>query len=168
MARGIPKNVKEEVLEEPSTAVAVLEENKPVNWDEVPIEEFPLETYSDYKRYNKRAAKLNKELARKNADKEVRYPRKPCPLDLHPSQRIVFNRKDQPRNPLPVFLSTDMIEYKETLVPGKTYDLPIAVLKFLSEKGTPVFEWFDNPDGSRETREVSKDPRFALRSVYED
>ena len=129
---------------------------------EVDIHDMPLETLADYKAYNKKARELNKKA------RELLYPTKQAPLDLHPKQRVVFRRKDQPHNPLPVYLSTDLLEFRETLIPGKSYDLPNTVLKFLSEKGTPIFEWYDLPDGSRETREVKKDPRFAITTVYED
>lgn len=160
MPRGVPKKKAE--------VTAEVVEKEPLPPAEVPIEKMPLNTYSDYKAYNKRALKLNKELAQKHGEKKVYYPVKPCPVDLHPKQRVLFNRKDQPRNPLPVYLSTDMIDFHETLIPGKIYDLPISVLKFLNSSSTPIYEWFENPDGSKETRIASRDPRFALTSVYED
>lgn len=128
---------------------------------EIPLEMMPLESLADYLNYNKRARAINKKL------RILRHPVKQCPIELHPKQRVAFNRKDQPRNPLPVLLSNEQIEYKETLVPGKVYDLPLCVIDYLSQKGTAVWEWFDNPDGSRETRKSGMDPRFALRTVYQ-
>ena len=122
----------------------------------------PLNSLTDYIRYNREARRLNKEL------KICRYPIKPCPVELHPKETIVFNRKDQPTNPLPVFLSNDMIDFKMTLIPGKTYELPRCVISYLAKKGTPNWQWFDNADGSRETRVASMDPRFALRTIYEE
>ena len=128
----------------------------------VSIEDMPLTCLSDYVKYNERARAMNKKL------KICRYPIKPCPIELHPSERIVFARKDQPLNPLHVYLSDDMIDYKEILVPGKTYDIPRYVVDYLARKGTPIWKWFDNPDGSKETRIAAYDPRFSLRTVYQD
>ena len=126
------------------------------------IEEMPLDTYADYKAYNREARKLNKKL------RICRYPIKQCPIELHPTERVVFGRVDQPSNYAPVYLSNDEIEFKQKLYPGKTYDLPRCVVDFLAEKGTPVWKWFDNADGSKETRVSHKEPRFALRTVYQD
>ena len=133
----------------------------------IDIEDMPLNSLGDYMRYNKRARELNKKL------KILRYPIKQCPIELHPMERIVFGRNDQPTNPLPVYISDDMIHFDRTkprdrLIPGQTYDLPRYVVDYLSKKGTPVWQWFDNPDGSRETRKVSTTPRFALRTIYKD
>lgn len=127
---------------------------------EIAIEDMPLKTYADYMKYNERARAANHRL------KIARYPIKPCPVELHAKQRIVFNRNDQPRNPLPVYISDDKIDFKQTLKPGESYDLPLYVIEYLSKKGTPIWDWFDNPDGSRETRKKGIDPRFALRTLY--
>ncbi len=133
--------------------------------DPVTIEEMPLTSLGDYMRYNDEARKMNKKL------RILRYPIKQCPVDLHPMERIVFGRNDQPTNPLPVFLSNDMIHFdrsapRDRLIPGKTYDLPRCVVEYLASKGTPVWAWFENADGSRETRMVSKTSRFSLRTIY--
>jgi hypothetical protein len=125
----------------------------------VAIEDMPLETLADYMRYNEAARKMNKKL-RLN-----RYPIKQCPVELHPTDRIEFGRNDQPNNALSVYLSNDMIEFKMKLYPGKTYDLPRCVVDHIASKGLPVWKWFDNPDGSKETRIASKTPRFAMRTV---
>jgi len=125
-----------------------------------PIRSMPLTTYREYQEYNKAAREANKKSG------YCRYEIKPCPEDLHPKQRIIFGRNDQPSNPLPVYLRNDKIEYKKTLIPGKTYDLPHCICEYLSGKGTPEWKWYDNPDGSRETRKASTTPRFALRTVY--
>jgi hypothetical protein len=71
-------------------------------------------------------------------------------------------------NPVPVFLSNHLIHYDELLQPGKTYDLPECIVHYLSEKGYPVWEWVTLKDGSRETRESTKVPRFSLTTVYQE
>ena len=128
----------------------------------LPIDEMPLNSLEDYMAYNVEARKLNKKL------KMCRYPIKQCPIELHPKERIVFGRVDQPTNYAPVYLSNVLIEFKQKLYPGKTYDLPRCVIDFIASKGTAVWKWFDNPDGSKETRMSHKTPRFALRTVYQD
>ncbi len=125
------------------------------------IEDMPLNTIRDYRLYNEAARAANKKL------RICRYPAKPCPIELHPKQRIQFGRTDQPSNPLPVHISNDVIHYEETLIPGKIYDLPIYIVDYLSKKGTPIWKWFDLPDGSKETRIASTTPRFALRTIHD-
>lgn len=124
------------------------------------LAEMPLNCLEDYLAYNKKARALNKKLGM------CRYPIKQCPIELHPKQKIIFNRNDQPTNPQLVYLYNEMIDFKETLIPGKEYELPKCVVEYLAEKGVPVWKWFENADGSRETRRSHKNPRFALRSVY--
>ena len=147
-------------LEQPAKMDEIMKEAP--KEEKVAIEDMPLETLTDYIRYNREARALNKKL------KICRYPAKQCPIELHPKETIVFNRKDQPTNPLPVYLSNDIIEFKQTLIPGKTYELPRCVVSYLASKGTSNWAWFNNPDGSRETRRASMDPRFALRTIYKD
>jgi len=130
--------------------------------EKLPIEEMPLETMRDYRLYNEEARKQNKKL-RLN-----RYPIKQCPVELHPKQRIVFRRNDQPENPLAVHVSDHLIHFTETLIPGNTYDLPEYIVHYLSLKGNPVWGWVNNPDGSKETRVINKTPRFSLTTVYQD
>lgn len=124
------------------------------------IEDMPLNTLRDYMEYNKEARRLNK------LYRIARYPIKPCPVELHPKERIVFGRNDQPSNPLKVYKSDDMIDFKMTLEPGKTYDLPVYIVDYLSKKGSPIWKWKSNADGSRETFVDHYAPRFAIRTVY--
>lgn len=159
MPAGRPKKIEKE--EADMNLLSQVKQSNAEEKKELAMEDMPLNSLADYLNYNKRAREINKRL------RVLRHPIKQCPIELHPKQRVAFNRKDQPRNPLPVLLSNEMIEYKETLVPGKIYDLPLCVIDYLSQKGTAVWEWFDNPDGSRETRKAGMDPRFALRTVYQ-
>jgi len=127
-----------------------------------PILEMPLTTFREYQAYNEEARKANKK------NKYCRYKIKPCPVELHPKQRVIFNRNDQPNNPQPVYLRNHLIDFKQTLIPGKEYDLPHCIINHLSERGVPQWKWFDNPDGSRETRISSYNPRFSFRTVFKD
>ena len=131
-----------------------------VNKDKVSIEDMPLETLRDYRLYNEEARRLNHKL------RVCRYPLKPCPVELHPHQRIKFTRRDQPSNPLPVYKSDDKIHFEMTLIPGREYDLPEYIIHYLAEKGNPVWKWVDLPNGERETQVSHQEPRFALQHVY--
>jgi len=128
----------------------------------MPIEEMPLESIRDYRLYNEEARRLNKKLG------ILRYPIKQCPVELHPKTRIIFRRNDQPSNPLKVFVSNHLIHFDETLVPGKAYDLPDCIVHHLAEKGNPVWKWYENSDGSKETRVSHKEPRFSLTPQYQE
>jgi len=153
-----PRKVKTEESDTMGKALSSVPQDK----EGTDLRNMPLATLADYCRYNKEARRLNKKLG------ILRYPVKQCPLELHPTDRIVFGRKDQPMNPLPVYLSNELIEFKMKLIPGKTYDLPRVVIDYLSKKGTPIWKWFDNADGSKETRVAAVDPRFSIRTVYQD
>ncbi len=145
-----------------SESSALLDEMIPVVKEAVAIEDMPLTSIRDYRLYNEAARKENKKL------KLCRHKIKPCPIDLHPKQRVVFGRVDQPTNPLPVYLSNDLIHFDQKLIPGRTYDLPQCIVAYLADKGTPNWEWVDLPNGERETRMTSKSPRFTLRTIYEE
>lgn len=142
--------------------IPIEESLKQATPEKLAIEDMPLNSIRDYRLYNEEARRINKKL------KVLRYPIKQCPVELHPKQRVVFGRNDQPSNPLPVYLSNHLIHFDEKLIPGKAYDLPECVINHLAEKGNPVWKWFTLPDGSRETRISHKDPRFSLRTVYKD
>jgi len=132
-----------------------------VEAEKLPIEEMPLETLRDYRLYNEEARKANKKL------RVCRYPIKQCPPELHPKQRVKIDTTDGSRNPIPVFLSNHLIHYDEKLTPGKIYDIPECVLSYLSDKGNPIWGWVNLPDGSKETRQIDKKPRFSLTTIYQ-
>lgn len=157
MARAKTKKVKEEVKEAPIEAVLA-------KHTDLDLAEMPLETYDDYVKYNAEARRLNKKF------RECRYPPMQCPVELHPTQKIVFMRKDQPRNPLKVKRCTALLDYEETLIPGQTYDMPVEVVDWLAKKGTPIWDYIEKPgakagETKKETIQVGTDPRFALRQA---
>lgn len=130
--------------------------------EQIAIEDMPLTSLREYRLYNEAALAANKK-----AKKHI-YDIKPCPTELHPHQRIVFNRKDQPTNPLAVYKYDSLIDFKMTLIPGKTYDLPEYIIHYLADKANPIWGWVDLPNGERETRVVNKDHRFQLRTIYQE
>ena len=135
---------------------------KAVEKEKLPIEDMPLNSIRDYRLYNEEARRLNKKL------KVLRYPIKQCPVELHPHQRIVFRRNDQPNNPLPVFVSNHMIHFEKELIPGHSYDLPECIVHYLADKGNPVWKRVKNRDGSEETVMSHKEPRFSITTVYKE
>jgi len=126
------------------------------------IEDMPLNTIRDYRLYNEEARKINKKL------RVLKYPIKQCPVELHPKQRIIFGRNDQPANPLPVFLSNHLIHFEQTLIPGKQYDLPECIVHYLAEKGTPIYKVVEDKAGKKETVLSHMEPRFSIRTVYKE
>lgn len=125
------------------------------------IDEMPLETLRDYRLYNDEARKLNKKL------KLCRYQIKQCPTDLHPKQKVKLENNDQTTHPIKVFLSNHLIHFDEELDPGKVHELPECVITYLSEKGYPIYERIEKPDGSKNTIQVGKKARFSVTSVWE-
>jgi len=144
----------------PKQASVMDKELEKVEAEKLSIEDMPLNSLRDYRLYNEEAGRINKSL------KLCRYPYKPCPVELHPTQRIVFGRVDQPSNPLPVYKSDSVIHYENTLIPGNTYDLPTYIVSYLSKKGSPIWAERDMPDGTKETFLSHSDPRFTLRTLY--
>ena len=161
VARSRRKADKVEAVVEPVSkideVIATAEHKKP---EDVAIENMPLNTLGDYIRYNTKARALNHKL------KICRYQIKPCPIDLHPSDTVIVSCKEH-KNPIPVYLSNDMIDFKMKLDQGKKYKLPRCVVEYLASKGTDVFGWVTNADGSQESKVTSFDPRFAVRTIYE-
>jgi hypothetical protein len=145
----------------PSKESSVMEETlEKAAAEKLAIEDMPLESLRDYRLYNEEAARQNKRL------RVCRYPMRPCPVELHPTQRIIFGRNDQPSNPCKVYKSDSVIHFDKTLIPGQPYDLPQYIISYLAEKGYPIWEYRDKPDGSKETYLSHKTPRFALRTIY--
>lgn len=149
MAKNQKDNVMDETLDQ-------------VHSEKLSIEQMPLETLRDYRLYNEEARKLNKKL------KLCKYPIKQCPVELHPTQRVTISNNDKSTHPIKVFLSNHLIHYDETLKAGGTYDLPQCVVSHLTSRGYPVWGYVDLPDGTRETKQVNKTPRFSVVQVFGD
>lgn len=132
----------------------IQEENK------VSIDDMPLETLRDYRLYNDEARKLNKKA------RMCKHLIKQCPVELHPKQRVKLDTSDGSRHPIPVFVSNHLIHFDEKLTPGKVYDLPECIVAYLAEKGNPIWGWVNLPDGSKETRQIDKRPRFTITTVF--
>lgn len=133
----------------------------------VELEDMPLESIRDYRLYNEEIRRLNKEAKMKDRKlKEAPYQIKPCPVELHPTQRVAVQDNAQPNNPVKIYLSNELIHFDQTLQSGKEYDLPHCVVNHLCELHTPKWGYVNLPDGTRETRLVSKTPRFSVRTIF--
>lgn len=152
-----------EVIEKVKTENAIVETKNIEEVEVVSINDMPLTSLRDYRLYNERARKENKRL------KINRYPIKQCPEELHPTQRVRITRVDgQAANPIPVYVSNHLIDYRKTLIPGNIYDIPKCVLHFLETRGHPVWTWVEGKNGTRETGISHYDPRFAISNVYSE
>ena len=135
--------------------------------EKVALEDMPLESLRDYRLYNEEARRLNKKAKMHDKRlKECPYPPKPCPIELHPKQRVAVQDVKQPNNPIKVFLSNELIHFDQLLQPGKEYDLPHCVVNHLCECATPNWGYVNLADGTRETRLVNKTPRFSVRTIF--
>jgi hypothetical protein len=128
--------------------------------EKVEIDDMPLESIRDYRLYNEEARKANKKL------RICRYPIKPCPVELHPKQRIRISNNDKSTHPIKCFLSNHLIHFEQELTAGNEYDLPECVVDYLAKKGYPVWGWVTLKDGSKETAMINKTPRFSVTSVF--
>lgn len=114
----------------------------------LPVEEFDyttmeLNTMEDYDKYNRWARKNNR---------PVKVPTENSPV--HKKVRVKFQRFDQPENVLKTRLRTREIDWKGQLKPGKVYDLPLPVVKFLNRLATPIYEEKAVEPGSKKTETV--------------
>jgi len=141
---------------------SVMDEALKTAEEQVNIDDMPLESLRDYRKYNEAARKLNKKF------RECRYPIKQCPVELHPKQKVVVHNNQQPNNPVKCFLSNELIHFDEMLYPGKEYELPECVIHHLGNLGNPVWKWKTLADGSKETFYDHKTPRFSIRTVFSE
>lgn len=113
-----------------------------------------LNSMEDYDKYNKWARRQGR---------PVKSPDENSPV--HKKVRVKFQRFDQPENVLKSRLRTREIDWKGQLKPGKTYDLPLPVVRFLNRLATPIFEEKSVEPGSKktETVQVGERSRFSCQ-----
>ncbi len=111
-------------------------------------------TMEDYDKFNNWARKQGR---------PVRVPDENSPV--HKKVRVKFQRFDQPENVLKSRLRTREIDWKGQLKPGKVYDLPLPVVRFLNRLSTPIFEEQPIEPGSKrtETKQVGEKSRFSCQ-----
>lgn len=111
-------------------------------------------TMEDYDKYNNWARKQGR---------PVKVPDENSPV--HKKVRVKFQRFDQPENLLKSRLRNREMDWKGQLKPGKVYDLPVPVVKFLNRLATPIFEEQPVEPGSKrtETKQVGEKSRFSCQ-----
>lgn len=122
---------------------------------EIDPEEFEFKTLEDFAVWNK--------WARKNG-MPIRVPTG----EFHKTVKIKFQRFDQPENTLKVRVRNKDIDWSGQLIPGKTYELPRPVVKFLNNLSEPIFKQVPVNDGSEtvyETKQVGEKARFSCQIV---
>lgn len=118
-------------------------------------ETFELKTLDDFKIWNK--------WARKNG-----HPVKVPTEDYYKKVKVKFQRFDQPENTLKARVRNKDIDWQGQLIPGKVYDLPTPVVKFLNGLAEPIFkEVKSTEDGETivETKQVGEKSRFSCQVV---
>lgn len=118
-------------------------------------ETFEIKTLDDFKIYNKWARKQG-------------YPVKVPTEEYYKKVKVKFQRFDQPENILKARVRNKDIDWTGQLKPGKTYDLPTPVVKFLNGLAEPIFkEVKSTEDGETliETKQVGEKSRFSCQVV---
>jgi len=127
------------------------QENDSVSEDIDP-ETYQFRTLEDFNVFNK--------WARKNGH-PVRIPTE----EYHRTVRVKFQRFDQPDNVLKARVRNREIDWAGQLIPGKVYDLPKPVVRFLNRLCTPIFKEIKKGDGEVETQQVGEQSRFSCQVV---
>lgn len=128
------------------------------------FDSFKFETIEDFDVYNAHVRKHNRLCLHERNKMKIKVPDE----SFHKKVKVKFQRFDQPQNVLKVRMRTKDIDWKGQLKPGRTYDLPIPVVKFLNKLSVPVFAEVKTVDGGdtiTETKQVGEDPRFSCQVV---
>ena len=121
-------------------------------------------TLEDFALWNLHAHRAFREAKRSNPRCDPPIPVRVPDESFHKKIKVKFQRFDQPENLLKVRCRTGEIDWQGQLKPGKTYDLPLPVVKFLNNLCTPIFAECKVDDGGEtktETRQVGERNRFS-------
>lgn len=122
--------------------------------EDIDPETFEFKTLEDFNTFNR--------WARKNGH-AVRVPTE----EFYPKVKVKFQRFDQPDNVLKARVRNREIDWKGQLIPGKVYDLPKPVVRFLNRLAEPIFKEVKSNDGDSlyETKQVGEKSRFSCQVV---
>lgn len=121
-------------------------------------------TLEDYAEYNKYAHKMFREAKMRNPRCDPPFPVRVPDESFHKTMKVKFQRFDQPENVLKVCIRSKEIFWKGQLKPGRVYDLPIPVVRFLNRLATPIFAEVKSEQGGEtvsETKQVGERNRFS-------
>jgi len=156
------KQKDSELIEAAVLAGAVLpEQEERVNFD---FDTFKFVTIGDFDIYNAHVRKHNRTCLHERNKMKIKVPDE----SFHKKVTVKFQRFDQPQNVLKVCIRNKDIEWKGQLKPGRKYDLPVPVVKFLNNLSVPIFGEVKVQDGGdtiTETRQVGEDPRFSCQVI---
>jgi hypothetical protein len=131
---------------------------------EFDFDTFELKTLEDFKTWNLHAHKAFREAKKTNPKCDPPVPVRVPDESFHKKIKIKFQRFDQPENILKVRCRTHEIDWRGELIPGRVYELPLAVIQFLNGLSTPIFAEVKIENGGEsktETQQVSERNRFS-------
>lgn len=120
---------------------------------EIDPETFEFKTLEDFNVYNR--------WARKN-----KVPVKIPDESFHKKVKVKFQRFDQPENVLKVRVRNRSIDWTGQLKPGKVYDLPLPVVKFINSLVEPIYgevKVQNSDEVLYETQKVGERARFSCQ-----
>lgn len=120
---------------------------------EIDPETFEFKTLEDFNVYNR--------WARKN-----KVPVKIPDESFHKKVKVKFQRFDQPENVLKVRVRNRSIDWTGQLKPGKVYDLPLPVVKFINSLVEPIYGEVKVQNSDEvlfETQKVGERARFSCQ-----
>lgn len=68
-----------------------------------------------------------------------------------PLVKVKFQRNDQPDNPMTIKLRNHLIDWEDTLHPGREYELPQPVIDFINSRKEPKYAEMQDPKNPRQT-----------------
>lgn len=128
------------------------------------FETFEIKTLEDIATWNLHARKAHRQARITDKHAQPPYPIKVPDESFYPKVRVKFSRFDQPHNVLKTWIRNKEIEWKGQLKPGRIYELPVPVVRFLNRLAVPIYAEVEVEDGGeviKETRQVGETPRFS-------
>ena len=127
-----------------------------------------IKTLEDIYEWNKHCHKAFREAKKNNPKCDPPYPVKVPDESFHKKAKIKFQRFDQPENVLKVNMCTRELAWCGQLKPGRTYTLPLPVIRYLNNLATPIYAEVkveDDGDTITETRQVGEKNRFSCQFI---
>lgn len=134
--------------------------------DEAPFDfdTFEFKTLEDFEIYNRHVRAFNRTVDKPQNRMRIKVPDE----SFHKKVKVKFQRFDQPENVLKARCRNKHIDWRGQLKPGRIYDLPLPVVKFLNNLAVPIFAEVkveDGGDTKTETRQVGERNRFSCQQL---
>lgn len=147
--------IQEPVKEDAKESAKILAKELVKSFENVDIQDMPLETFDDYREYNKVARK--KKIP-------VKFP----PISMFPTARTKIIRADgQGKNPIHVRIRDAklLLDYDEELPCSENIEIPQAVISWINNRAKSVYKEVKYPDGTSATQFSHHEPRFSCQMV---